>query len=223
MPSRSQAAFAMQLSFAKLKARRALTFALMSAAFVLSVAGCASFQGEGRHLNPVETFPLLAEKKSAQVQLTYIKRINYREQPDYSSFETICRITCMDRIKKSKLLSAASWELTNPDIKIAIRLTKNTEKHESGEEILSPLTLFIFPVTDTEEYSLRATVTDTKTGQQKIIELHDSMTTKSSIVLLPVMFFKFPEIEEMKLLNKLFDNLCIEAYRTGILGAAKPE
>ncbi len=196
-----------------------LMLALISGSSLLILSGCASFQGEGRHLNPIESFPMVSETKSAQVSFTYIRRKNDREEPDYSSFETICRTSFMDRIKESALFSSASWELKNPDIKIAIKLIKNTE-HEMGQELLSPLTLFIYPVTDTETYDLIASVTDAKTEQQNIIRLHDNMTTKSSILLIPVMFFKFPAIEEVKLVNRLFDNLCIEIYRIGILGPA---
>lgn len=180
------------------------------ASFSLSLlSGCASFQGNNLH--PVKSFPKTMVKKTVYVDLTYLGRPtlsgNEREKKRYEN-------TCIKRMTKSGLFGSTSTEQIDSDIDVVITIRQDFTQDPPGNPF----------VTSSEKYTcnLKAIVTDTRSGQKSIIQLEDSIQTYISPFCLPLTPFYYPSYVKHKLNNTLFDNLCFEIYKTGMLEESEP-
>lgn len=187
---------------------------LLVGAALSVMAGCASFQGH--NLQPVKSFPTPSVKKTVDVDLAFGQRFNGQKRSPYKSAEKALQKKCVKRMTKSQLFGEVSMEQQNPDIKIRIALMDYGEGSMVGA-VLTGLSFYIIPSSATDTFYLKAIVIDTQTGQQHTIELNESVTLWQEILLLPLMPFKHPMYEVNKSYNMLFDNLCLEIYKTGML------
>ncbi|HSR87508.1 MAG TPA: hypothetical protein VLL07_01025, partial [Pontiella sp.] len=83
-------------------------------------------------------------------------------------------------------------------------------------------TLCLLPLTEDYSVKLTAIVTDNKTGQKTAIKLRDGMKNYITLLMLPLTPFKWAPAEAGKLDKKMYDNLCLEIYRSGMLNAVTP-
>jgi hypothetical protein len=204
---------------------------ILLAAELIHLAGCVAFQSS--LTDPVKRFPKTAAKRDVCVDIMSIKVTpdGYWMYP--SGQEALKRYEekiCTKRMKRSRLFGSVSSEPNQNGITVQIwkvqgaagcdDLPHMDPQAAEAAFIFWVCTLCLLPLS--EDYSVRLTaiVTDNRTGQQTIIKLRDGMQNYITLLALPLMPFKWAAIEEAKLRHKLYDNLCLEIYRSGMLNAA---
>jgi hypothetical protein len=123
---------------------------------------------------------------------------------------------CLGRLQKSGYFNEVGETVANPDLKLEVRM-RDVFKANRGLTFLSVLTLCIIPCKAKNTFSLKATLTDTKTGKAHQIDLEDRVTVWGEILLLPLAPFKTTSSQTSKCQNKIFDNLALEIQKSGAL------
>ena len=187
----------------------------MMAILVLSLTGCASFQG--KQLQPVKQFPEVALKKSVDIDVVFTARLNGKYITTLNEWaRKTWEKRCIKQMNKSKMFGEVSESLTNPDLVVKVSVVDEGEG-SMGAAVATGLTLYIIPSSMTDTFHLRAKVIDLRSGKQCKIALTDSITQYQQILLLPLLPFKSTLYEANKCISKMYDNMCIEIYRAGLL------
>jgi hypothetical protein len=106
--------------------------------------------------------------------------------------------------------------LAHPDLKLVVDM-KDIGEADMGMASLTGATFYIFPSKAVDNYVLKATLTDMKSGKVSNINLEDNVTQWQEILLLPLLPFKSTIMAIIQCQNNIFDNLAVEIQKTGAL------
>lgn len=175
---------------------------------IVILSGCASFQG---HILPeVSSFPQVGKKSNVSVNLTYRAYLNHgpsKIPPQNELFTAIC----VKRFIDSGLFSTVGRVSKNSDISVVIDM-KDEGDVNFAMAFLTGFTLYIIPSSATDDFQVKAVLTNNYTGSTKTIEINDSVTMWQEILLLPLAPFKTHLGELNKVVNNIFDTLAIRVY-----------
>ena len=190
--------------------------AFIFAVLATLLSGCAtSFQGNT--LSAVEHFPDTQPKKSVAVNLLFTGKLNGEAWKENDRHNTVyLEELCVDRLNKSGLFSIATAQQKTADLNLQVAMI-NEKKTSSGRQVLTAVTLFIIPYKSTDTFRLLAVVKDATTGEKKTIELEQRVSHWQQLFLAPFSLFKNPTNQMEECRNRLFDNLCLEIYNSGLL------
>jgi hypothetical protein len=166
--------------------RSSLT-SLVSLLLVLALSSCAGFKG--KRLDPVDSLPEPQNRPSVQARLELEQFVNDGPTTLFpESAEHFRRMALVRTFRKTEVFSAVGTDLNNPDITVDVRM--QTRAHINYfSTFLTGLTLYLVPSQVTDEFDVRARVTN-QNGQQWTITLEDHVTLWQHISLLPLMPFK---------------------------------
>jgi len=179
------------------------------------LTGCAAFQGG--NLTAVKSYPAAKAKKSMDLDFKASVEINgYPAAGDVTALQQRWAKKCVERLRKSGYFTEVGETVSTPDLKLNVVMCDNGEAN-MGLAFLTGLTLYIIPSTAKDTFSVKAILTDTKTGKARQIDLEASVILWQEILLLPLAPFKTSSSQMSKCQNKIFDNLALEIQKSGAL------
>lgn len=180
------------------------------------LTGCAS-SFQGGKLDRVKGFPPVASRKSVKVDLIFTGKLNGKPWTAMDKHNTVyLKQQCVQHMKDSKMFGLVSPGLKNPDLLLSVALI-NEKEESSGRQLLTALTLYIFPYKSTDTFRMLAIVRDPRTGASQRIMLEEEVSHWQQLLLIPLSPFKRPTGAIDNCTERLFDNLCLEIQKSGLL------
>ena len=197
----------------KMYKRLTLPALLLSALFLM---GCAtSFQQN--NLASVDAFPKVNTSKSIAVDLAFSGKLNGKPWTDNDVHNTaFLKQTCIKHMNDSGMFGTVSGGRKSSDLNLQVAII-NEKIANPNEQFWTGLTLFIIPYKSIDTFRLGAVVTNNKTGQQKKFRFEESVSYYQQLFLAPLSLFKSHDKGLEQCRERLFDNLCMEIQKSGML------
>ncbi len=182
----------------------------------LILTGCAtSFQQN--NLATIHEFPAVNTAKSVSVSLAFSGKLNGKPWTENDAHNTTyLKQVCIEHLNDSKMFGQVSAGNKASDLTLQVAII-NEKIANPTEQFWTGITLFIIPYKSVDTFRLGAVVTNKKTGQTETIRFEDSASYYQQLLLIPLSPFKSHDkgLEECR--DRIFDNLCMEIYQSGIL------
>jgi len=187
---------------------------LISLLLALVLSGCAGFKG--KRLDPVGSLPKPENRPSVQTRLELEQYVNDGPTTLFpESAEHFRQLALVRTFRNTDVFSEVGTNLKNPDISVDVRM--QTRAHINYfSTFLTGLTLYLVPSQVTDEFTVRAQITNS-TGQQWTITLEDHVTLWQHISLLPVMPFKTVPEAMIEVHENMYRHLVKEMLDRGII------
>ncbi len=197
--------------------KRTMGWVLRAGVLLLAAmaSGCASFQGG--NLDAVEAYPQVARKQTIHARLAFSGKLNGEPWTrNDARNEAYLERRCMEILETSGMFSLVTDDLATTDLHLYVALI-DEKRSSAAWQTLSSLTLCLLPYRATDTFRLAAVLKDTTTGEERQIALQESVNHRQHLFLLPFAPFRTAggELEECS--DRLFENLCLEIHRTGLL------
>jgi hypothetical protein len=180
------------------------------------LSGCAtSFQGN--NLSSVKKFPAVQSAKSISVDLAFTGKLNGEPWTAKNTHNTAyLKKNCIEHLNDSGMFGDVAPELKNPDLTLQVAII-NEKISSKSRQLLTAWTLFIYPYKSSDNFRLLAVLENPKTGRKEKIQLEDDVTHYQQLLMAPLALFKPYGSSLEKCKSRLFDNLCLEIEKTGML------
>lgn len=182
----------------------------MAMIVVFFLSGCAAFSGNV--LPKVSSFPVVSEKPSASVNLSFRQYVN--DQPInilVKTTETNLQKKIVERFEKSGMYSSVAQSNPNSDITVDVEM-KDDGRGSMGMAVLTGLSLYIIPSSSTDTWKVSTKVKNNRNGSEDTIELEDFVTQWQQILLLPLLPFCLTPVVSDGVINNIMDTLAIRVH-----------
>ena len=183
------------------------------------LSGCvASFQGD--RLDAASGIPSVEQRKTLFVKMVYSGKLNGESWTKHDARNGVfLKRQCIDHLESSDMFSLVLDDLYTTDLQLYVAIV-NEKKTSMARQTLSVLTLFLIPYNTTDTFRMMAILKEPSSGKKVTIKLTDHVTHRQHLFMAPLAPFKSPGNGISTCTDRMFENLCIELHRTGMLEQA---
>lgn len=183
---------------------------------IFFIYSCASFRNGS--VEAIQHFPKSEKKYSVYIDINfYDKNDMLFAKIDEKTYENSVKSINIELDKKirKKLEESHLFEISsnkqNAQYVLDIRYETYTDM-SIGMYLLNAITFDVIPWYTKNSQTIICYIIENNSKNKTVLSVHDTLTTWSTLLLIPVMPFKFPNNENNQMQKDLIDNLAIKIY-----------